>query len=107
MSYGIRIVQYVGPTDSSTAPAGEVFFTARSMEGMWLVRCDVDAYDGRGKLDTTVDPNNAARFATMAEAMLYYRRQSSVQPLRADGKPNRPLTAYSVSIEQLPRFSPC
>jgi len=105
MSYGIRIVQYVGPTDSSPAPAGEVFFTPQSLAGMWVVRCDVDAYSGRGKLDATVDPDNAARFATMAEAMLYYRRQSTVQPLRADGKPNRPLTAYSVSIEQLPRFA--
>ena len=40
------------------------------------------------------------RFVSIAEAMEYWRTVSTTVPFRPDGKPNRPLTAYTVEIEQ-------
>jgi hypothetical protein len=40
-------------------------------------------------------------FEDHAAAMEVWTRQSRVRPLRPDGKPNRPLTAYTISIEPL------
>ncbi len=47
-------------------------------------------------LKTTPFELLARRFATPAEAIEYWRRGSGV--LRDDGKPDRPLTAWSVEI---------
>jgi len=60
--------------------------------------CDFDADDGRGRIIMTQNRSDAKRFALASEALEYWRTQSKVQPLRDDGRPNRPLTAYSVSI---------
>lgn len=68
------------------------------VDGQYLVECDVDARDGRGAVLATEDPAKARRFADVGEAMDYWRRVSTVLPLRPDGKPNRPLTAYTVEI---------
>ena len=67
----------------------------------WVVSCDVDAREGRGSVELSKDPARALRFATAAEALQYWQRQSSVQPLRDDGKPNRPLTAYTCRVAPL------
>lgn len=40
----------------------------------------------------------ALRFPNMAAAMECWRTQSTRHPLRVDGLPNRPLTAFSVEI---------
>lgn len=60
----------------------------------FVLDCDVDAYEGRGNVVFTQKREEAKQFATPAEAFEYYCRQSTVAPLRDDGKPNRPLTAY-------------
>ena len=39
------------------------------------------------------------KFADMSEAFECWKRQSTVCPLRADGKPNRPLTAFSITFD--------
>jgi hypothetical protein len=67
-------------------------------EGRWLVWCDVDANRGRGAIRTTEDRADAASFPDAAEAMRYWKRTSHVRPKRPDGKPNRPLTAYTIEI---------
>lgn len=71
-------------------------------DGMWLVSCDVDANDGRGEVMATPIEHLARTFESAAEALEYWRRPSTVHPTRPDGKPNRPLTAYTVSIEKVP-----
>lgn len=38
---------------------------------------------------------------SQAAAMECWKTQSTVQPLRDDGQPNRPLTAYNVVIEKV------
>lgn len=67
-------------------------------EGAYLAAYDADAHDGRGLADWTDDLSRALKFDTPAEAMSYWRQQSRVRPLREDGEPNRPLTAYTVEI---------
>jgi hypothetical protein len=62
---------------------------------------DPDGNHGRGTLKTTVRAAEAKQFASIAEAHDFWRQQSSTHPLRDDGKPNRPLTAYTVSIFSL------
>lgn len=64
----------------------------------WLVECDVNARDGFGTIKMTRDVKEAKRFDSADHAIAYYRRQSEIKPLRGDGRPNRPCTAFSVEI---------
>ena len=59
---------------------------------------DFDADEGRGRITMTQQLAEAKRFDGPAEALEYYKTPSKVVPLRPDGKPNRPLTAYNVQI---------
>lgn len=70
--------------------------------GSYLAAYDPDAYDGGGYAEWTKVMAQALRFASAGEAMACWRQQSMVRPLRDDGEPNRPLTAYSVTIEPVP-----
>ena len=72
----------------------------------WVVEFSPDT-PGRfdyptGDLITNVDPAKAKRFDDKAQAFRFVRQQSKNVPLRPDGLPNRPLTAFTVSIEELP-----
>lgn len=63
---------YVAAVDHSLPPVDSVLFTAARAQ--------------------------AKRFADKAEAMEAWRGVNQVEPTRPDGKPNRPLTAYTVEI---------
>jgi hypothetical protein len=67
----------------------------------YVKRCDVDAFNGRGYVEFTRDIKQARRFTTTEDAWKYWKRQSRVCPFRDDGKPNRPLTAYNVTFEDV------
>ena len=62
----------------------------------WLETYDVDAHNGQGRALFTRHLKEARKFATLTDAMEAWKTQSTVVPLRPDGKPNRPLTAYTV-----------
>jgi hypothetical protein len=49
----------------------------------------------------TDDPDEAMRFPTGRAAAEVWRMQSTIAPLRPDGFPNRPLTAFTVQIVRL------
>jgi hypothetical protein len=68
--------------------------------GSYLVSADVDAHGGLGQVAWSRNPAKAKSFASTAEAFEFWRSQSTVRPLREDGKPNRPMTAFSVQIEE-------
>lgn len=68
---------------------------------LWLCGFNLEAMGGRGSATLSYDARRAKRFATIAEAQAAYRGRSVSVPTRPDGQPNRPLTAYSVSIEPL------
>jgi hypothetical protein len=53
-----------------------------------------------GRAWWTDDPAKAQRFAGPVEALTEWKRQSTVLPIRPwDGRPNRPLTAYTIGLE--------
>ena len=68
----------------------------------YVESCDVDAHRGHGDVKLTRDLAQAKRFADFGAALEYWKRQSTVRPLRPDGQPNRPLTAYNVTPENVP-----
>jgi hypothetical protein len=72
-----------------------------SRAGRYVSSFDPDFADGRGHVGVSSDPADALRFPDAAAAWECWRTQSTVQPLRMDGKPNRPMTAYTVTIEPL------
>jgi hypothetical protein len=81
--------------------SGTVVESSGVAEGTYVQEYDPDAFSGMGELTATHDLQKAKRFASAGEAMEFYRQQSKSHPLRNDGKPNRPLTAYTVSIESI------
>lgn len=89
--YVLRVMAFEGWTDGDPRALGEEAI------GKYVVSYDPDAYDGRGYATWTDDLAEALRFPTPAEALVFYQRTSTVLPIRPwDGKPNRPLTAYSL-----------
>jgi hypothetical protein len=66
--------------------------------GAYLASYDPEANDGQGDAVWTDDPARALLFESTAEAYELYRAVPRNRPLRADGKPNRPLTALSVEM---------
>ena len=64
----------------------------------FLAEYDPDALGGSGLIVSTPKPENAMRFPNMQAAVAKYMQVSKVQPLRIDGKPNRPLTMYSAEV---------
>jgi len=66
--------------------------------GQYLERYDPDAHHGRGTADFTADLAGAKRYATFAEAWAELGRIPRARPWRADGKPNRPLTTWTMEI---------
>lgn len=58
------------------------------------------SYGDDGHLLLTRDIKCAKHFADVALALDYWRQDKGLRP---DGKPNRPLTAYSVEVEMVPR----
>jgi hypothetical protein len=67
--------------------------------GQFLKSFDHDAHDGQGFGVFTKSLARAKRFDTREELFAFWQQQSTVRPLRPDGKPNRPLTALTVTTE--------
>lgn len=58
---------------------------------------------GKGLLGTTKDPAKAKEFDDLLVALDYWKQVSPTVPVRdLDGQPNRPLTAFTVSLEASP-----
>lgn len=72
-------------------------------DGQFLKAYDPEAHDGRGRIDTTDRLEDAMAFPDAGAALELWKTQSRVRPLRPDGKPNRPLTAYTVEVVQKSR----
>jgi hypothetical protein len=66
--------------------------------GQYLQSFDFEADNGRGWAEFTDDPRRAMVFQDAALAAMFWRHQSRKFPLRADGQPNRPLTATNIEI---------
>lgn len=71
-------------------------------DGTYVVSCDFEAFGGVGHVQLTRQRARAKVFDSPEEAMRYWQTRSRTRPTRPDGKPNRPLTAYSVELVRLP-----
>lgn len=69
-------------------------------DGEYLESYDPDAMNGRGIMKWTKDKSKAIKFKDAGEAWQLWGRVSLKKPKRPDGKPNRPLTAFTILIEE-------
>lgn len=65
--------------------------------GRWLVDYDPHHNDGEGRIVTTPHRSQARVFDSLLDVMELVREPHG---LRTDGKPNRPITAYTLNIER-------
>lgn len=72
---------------------------ANEVDGEFVKEYDPNGGEGGGFASFTTDPHEAVTFATMAEAIAFTQQVPRSKPFRDDGKPNRPLTAFSISFE--------
>jgi hypothetical protein len=86
----IRIMGLANPAFPGYSPCEQ--------SGQFVISLDADARKGRGTIKTTPDMAKAARFKSTEAAVAYWKTQSQTTPFRCDGRPNRPLTAYTVSV---------
>lgn len=106
MSYFV-IRQIHPPNLSALANEATMFNLASAairnevVKGAYLQWSDPDALGGRGDDRWTDDLALAKRFASHDAAFECWRAQSKKVPWRPDGRPNRPMTAYSVTIEEV------
>jgi hypothetical protein len=93
-------MRYVAMADGGSA---ERWFGMAVEPGDYLADFDVDAGDSvtTGVATWTSDSAEALRFNSATDAVRFWRQESTRVPLRSDGKPNRPLTAVTISIELL------
>jgi len=63
--------------------------------GCYLQEFNFEADDGT----FTDDRDDALEFANAGAAMDFWRTQSLTVPIRPDGRPNKPLTMFSIEIE--------
>jgi hypothetical protein len=71
---------------------------------LWLRSYDVNA--GPAAAVLTADPTKALTWPAFDMVLAVWKMQATVQPLRPDGRPNRPLTVYTIEPEQVPEPGP-
>jgi len=81
---------------------GRVVSPAPVCIGQFLASFDVEAHDGRGEAQFTADINRAMYFSTHVAAFEAWNTRSRTRPTRADGKPNKPLTAFTMTVMPVP-----
>lgn len=93
--YVMQLVAFANPVSIE----GALGALAASHLGRWLVSYDLEARTAQNMIVTTSDPAKAKGFPDTMAATQCWRRTKG---RRADGRPNRPLTAYTVSITRRP-----
>lgn len=69
--------------------------------GQWLKSFDHEAHNGLGDGVFTAEPSRAMRFDSFAEALEFWKKVPLCNPMRPDGKPNRPLSATTVTFDEV------
>lgn len=62
---------------------------------------DPSAYKGRGFATFTDDPQRAMKFASPENAYDFMNQVPPELPVRPDGKPNRPIRAFTLEIANI------
>lgn len=66
--------------------------------GQYVETYDPEAFGGLGDVTTTTDPAKAARFPDTVTALHTWQIAPQNRPMRLDGRPNRPLSAFSIEV---------
>jgi hypothetical protein len=74
----------------------------KALVGQYLAAYDPEAHDGMGEAEWTTNPDLAMRFPNQVAALECWRTVPASRPLRPDGKPNRPLCAFTVEVRDAP-----
>lgn len=90
MAWVLRISALIGPAAEGGAGA--------EAAGQYVRSYDPNGYGGRGRLTLTRDVRQARQWLSVGTAMATAQAQSRTHPLRPDGKPNCPLSAYTLEI---------
>lgn len=64
-------------------------------DGQYILDFNPNQFKPRGLLTTTSDIMKAKQFKDHADAFIYWKQTHGMRP---DGKPNRPLTAWTIEI---------
>lgn len=67
-------------------------------KGQFLESYDAEARRGMGFAEWTKDLGQAMVFVTSHAALKCWTQVPEARPTRADGKPNKPLTAFTVEV---------
>lgn len=103
MSFVLRQIRPPGKSARADEATLEALALAadRVIKGDYLEWSNPNARHGRGDEKWTSDLKRAKRFPTFEAALECWKAQSTLVPFRPDGKPNRPMTAYSVTVEEV------
>ena len=74
---------------------------APDMTGAYLESYDPEAHDGRGYVNWTMHQHKARVFPDFTAAFECWRQVPACRPVRPDGRPNRPMTAFNITFEQV------
>jgi len=106
MSFVIRQIHPRGMSaladEATTEALAAASILGNVVIGDYLEWSDPNAKFGLGDDRWTGDLAKAKRFPSFAAAIECWKAQSTLVPKRPDGKPNRPMTAYSVTVEEVP-----
>lgn len=64
---------------------------------LWLKSFE-DTPCGLGNVVLTENEEEAKQFETFIEVMKFWKQQSKTVPWRPDGRPNRPVSAYTIEV---------
>lgn len=81
--------------------AGQLLGRGVVQRGTFLQSYDPEAHDGRGTSAWTTDPAAAMTFPDQAAAWDCWMQVPRCRPDRDDGRPNRPLTAFHITVMPL------
>ena len=73
----------------------------RIQYGNYLKWADVERFGGQGEAVFTAKLEKAKRFPSLEAALEFWKQQSATRPYRRDGMPNRPLTAFNVTVQKV------
>ena len=106
MSFVLRQIHPRGKSaradDANAAELAIASIEGSVVIGDYLEWSDPNAKFGMGDEGWTANLTKAKRFPSFTAAMECWKAQSTLVPRRPDGRPNRPLTAWSVTIEEVP-----
>ena len=92
----VRFVSLVGQVNDDVVMP-PMTADGRFRTAVFLKDYDPDCSNGGGGVDYTLNFLEAKKFSSIKEASAYCARPSKTNPLRADGKPNVPISAFSLN----------